>query len=717
MNARVRQLWAESDPLENFYLNDRAVEVSRARAAAVTDLGERIRLLQSPERYLLFAGRTEEALAEVAALEARLAAQGLRLDEAPRRSFTMFKALCHLRLGEQQNCLLNHNGDSCLFPIQGGGVHLHPEGSREAVALLTQVLTDHPDDLEARWLINIAYMTLGEHPGGVPAAWLIDPGHFAADYDIKRFPDVAGALGVAVDDLAGGAVMDDFDRDGWLDLMASGSGPESQLRVFRSNGDGTFADRTLPAGLEGVTGGLNLVQADYDNDGDIDVLVLRTGWLRGEGLHPNSLLRNNGDFTFTDVTEAAGLLSFHPTQTAVWFDYNGDGWLDVFIGNETWATDQRHLSELYRNNGDGTFTDVAAESRLFVDDYVKAVVAGDYNNDGRPDLYLSLMGGLNLLLRNEGPARGDEGPAARWRFRNVAARAGVAAPMLSFPAWFWDYDNDGWEDLFVSGYNVTDAGDVAADYLGLPHRAELPRLYRNRGDDTFEDVTVTAGLDTVLLTMGSNYGDLDNDGWLDFYAGTGDPDYETLVPSRMFRGTPDGRFQDVTVSGGFGQLQKGHGIAFGDLDNDGDQDIYSATGGVLAGDHYPNQLFANPGHGHHWLTLELEGVASNRSAIGARIKVVVANAAGVERTLHRTVRSGGSFGASPLRQEIGLGDATEIRRVEVRWPATGQTQILTALAPDRFYAVREDAATAVPIERGRFALPTEAGASGHEHGM
>src|SRR5690606_28194883 len=210
----------------------------------------------------------------------------------------------------------------------------------------------------------------------------------------------------------------------------------------------------------------------------------------------------------------------------------------------------------------------AEEAGVDIVGFVKGVVSGDFNNDGRPDLYLSRLDGANHLLRNDGPAAGDG-----WRFTETAAAAGVAEPFRSFTGWFWDYDQDGWEDLFVAGYNVQDAGDVAADYLGLPHTGERARLYRNRGDGTFGDASREAGLDRLLHTMGGNHGDLDNDGWPDLYLGTGDPDFTTLVPNRMFRNAGGVRFQDVTTSGGFGQLQKGHGIAFADLDNDGDQDI------------------------------------------------------------------------------------------------------------------------------------------------
>jgi hypothetical protein len=188
--------------------------------------------------------------------------------------------------------------------------------------------------------------------------------------------------------------------------------------------------------------------------------------------------------------------------------------------------------------------------------------------------------------------------------------------------------------------------------------------------------------------MGLNFGDLDNDGWLDFYAGTGAPDLGLLVPNRMFRNDGGRAFQDVTSAGNFGHLQKGHGVAFGDLDNDGDQDVFEEMGGAYLADKAHSALYENPGNAHAWLGLELEGVRSNRRAIGARVKVVAATAAG-PRLIYRTVGSGGSFGGSPLRLEIGLGDARGVDAVEVFWPATGETQRVAGLEPRRRYRIRE----------------------------
>jgi hypothetical protein len=167
--------------------------------------------------------------------------------------------------------------------------------------------------------------------------------------------------------------------------------------------------------------------------------------------------------------------------------------------------------------------------------YVKGVAAGDFNNDGRPDLYVSVLGGPNRLFRNDGPRDAAQGAKAGWAFTDVARAAGVTEPIDSFPCWFFDYDNDGWQDIFVSGYKITDVGDVAADYLGLPGAGTKARVYRNRGDGTFSNVTASAKLNRVLHAMGANFGDLDNDGWLDFYVGTGNPDLLTVIPNRMFR--------------------------------------------------------------------------------------------------------------------------------------------------------------------------------------
>ena len=711
MAGRLREIAGNRDPVANTYLNNLRLEYLGGLAEPLDPLARlRARILLAREH--LRAGQTQIAIDEFCRLQPEIAGRRIRMQP----SLQMLLGSAYIRLGEQVNCLEGHTTASCLFPIGPGGVHADQEGSRTALGHLAAVLEDDPDNLTARWLLNVAYMTLGEYPGQVPSQWLIAPELFAAEGDIGSFPDIAPFLGLDLVSLAGGSIMDDFDNDGLLDLVVSSWRLNQQLRYFRNQGDGTFAEYTEEVGLTGITGGLQLVHADYDNDGWLDFVALRGAWQGRDGRHPNSLIHNRGDGTFADVTEAAGLLSFRPTQTAAWADFDNDGWLDLFIGNETYPHEsQANPGELFRNRGEGTFVDAAASLGLAVEGLVKGVAWGDFDNDGQVDLYVSRMMGANFLFRNQGAA-----PAAGLRFVDVAEGAGVVRPQESFPTWFWDFDNDGWLDIFASGYHYNpdiNAGDVAADYLGLHTDAERVRLFRNRGDGTFADVSRDSGVHQVLYTMGCNYVDLDNDGWLDFYLGTGSPSLRSVVPNRMFRNVGGRVFEDVTASGGFGHLQKGHGVAVGDLDRDGDQDIYAVIGGAYTGDTFQNVLFENPGHHHRWITLLLEGAQANRSAIGARVEVRVETAAGETRSIFRTVSSGASFGASSLQQEIGLGDAAAIVEVAVVWPGADKVQRFVDVTMDRVYRVRQGRAELMPLERPAVKLAPEREASVQAHGV
>lgn len=697
MVERLRQLTGRANPLENGFLSLERARFLGRELRGTTNYQQLAELGPMFAAELLQSGQSEAAMKQ------------FRLLGSFYTQFTEFggptmvermhlgQAISALRLGEQENCILNHTAESCLFPLQPGGFHQLPRGSRTAIPLLTGLLEQSPDDLRARWLLNIAHMTLGEWPRQVPAKWRLGPEIFASEVQFPVFPEVAGRLGLDVDELGGGTVADDFDNDGFLDLMVSTWSLSGQVRLFRNTGDGRFVERTAEAALTGLTGGLNMVSTDYNNDGFTDVLVLRGAWLGQAGRHPNSLLRNNGDGTFADVTEEAGLLSFHPTQAAAWFDFDNDGWLDLFLGNETQNPNpqEAHPCELHRNNGDGTFTECARASGVDLLGWVKAVTAGDYDGDGRPDLYLSLRDGANYLIRNEGPLPGHSPEKPAWNFNDVTDKAGVAQPLFSFPTWFFDYDQDGRLDLFVAGYYIRHVGDIVADYLHQPHQGTAAKLYRNRGDGTFEDVSKAAGLDRVLHAMGSNFGDLDNDGFPDFYLGTGDPDMLTLVPNVMLWNDGGRRFRDVTTAGRFGHLQKGHGAAFADFDNDGDQDVYMNMGGAYSGDNYRNVLFQNPGSTNRWLTLKLEGVKASRAALGARIKVNVATAAG-PRAIYRWIGPGGSFGVNPLRAEIGLGAARSVESVEILWPGTAEAQVLRGIEPNRAYRIREGTGQPIP---------------------
>ena len=701
MAELLRNIYAEQDWRTDPNKDAERAKYLKAQLATGPDVRTELKLRKALAESLLKAGDSAGAVEQLESMRTECNDKGIVLTPEFRHDLGASLAIAYLRLGEQENCVLNHGQNSCVFPIRMDGVHQATRGSAGAVRELTVLLETSPQDKVSRWLLNLAYMTLGKYPKEVPEKWLIPASRFDSEADVGRFKDIATDVGLAVNGHSGGAVAEDFDGDGLLDLMVSSSGPMDQLRYFHNNGDGTFSDRTLAAGLLGETGGLNLIVADFDNDGHPDVLVLRGGWWGQHGKYPMSLLRNRGDGTFEDVTERSGLMSLHPTQSAAWADYDNDGWLDLFVGHES-NTTENHPSQLFHNNHDGTFTEVGGVTGLRDLGFVKGVAWGDFNNDGRPDLYVSRKGAPNLLFRNDGPKDAKNPRAEQWNFTEVAAQAGVTEPRESFATWFFDYDNDGWPDLFVAGFYVDSLQDVGAFEIGSPYRGEAPRLFHNNHDGTFTDVTKQVKLDRAILVMGSNFGDLDNDGWLDVYLGTGDVPYEALLPNRMFRNEGGKEFQDVTTSGGFGHLQKGHGIAFADFNNDGNEDVFEKMGGAFAGDSYTSVLYENPGHANHWIALDLEGVKTNRSAFGARVAVTVHDG-NVVRTIYRTVGYGSSFGGNPLRQHIGIGSARRIDALEVTWPALKVTQKFTDVGVDRFYRLREGDAKLTPVERKPFA--------------
>ncbi len=600
-------------------------------------------------------------------------------------------ALGYLRQGERVNCIANHSVESCILPVKGMGIHTDQTGSRKAIEIYQKLLSknNNQEDLESGWLLNIAYMTLGEYPKGISPRFLIPGMEGDTTYKVNAFQDIAGNLKLDTKNMAGGSIVEDFDNDGYLDLMTSSWGITDPLHYFKNNADGTFSDLSEKVGLQGITGGLNIMQADYNNDGYKDVLVLRGAWKNEFGKEPNSLLKNNGDGTFMDVTTQSGLLSFHPTQTATWNDFNNDGWLDLFIGNETatGGVQEAHPCELYINNQDGTFREIAKKAQCNLVRFVKGVTSGDYNNDGWQDIFISTMNGERKLLKNKGTEGGEI------IFEDATAQAGLNKERgHTFPTWFWDYNNDGWLDIFTCDYSFDrslgwyTAAENLDFSLGSP---EKMLLYKNNHDGTFTNVANEIGLDKNVFAMGSNFGDIDNDGFLDMYLGTGSPDYKALVPNKMFKNIAGQKFVDVTASARVGNLQKGHGVSFADMDNDGDQDIHIDMGGAYLGDAYQNSFFLNPGQSdNNWICLSLEGTKSNRAAIGTRVKVTFKEN-GVTRSVYRDVNSGGSFGASPLRREIGVGGAELIEEIEIKWHGSNEVQVFHNIQPNQFIKITE----------------------------
>jgi len=298
------------------------------------------------------------------------------------------------------------------------------------------------------------------------------------------------------------------------------------------------------------------------------------------------------------------------------------------------------------------------------------------------------MDGNKILLKNNSSKNGPV------KFTDVTRQGGLGNSLnRTFPTWFWDYDNDGWLDILVCGYEFY---EPLAYYAGAEAvnsavgNSGKVFLFRNKHDGTFEDVSIKAGLNKIAFAMGANFGDIDNDGYLDFYLGTGTPKLESLIPNKLFKNINGRRFIDVTTSARVGNLQKGHGISFADLDNDGDEDIYIEMGGAFAGDAYENSFCLNPGqNNNNWINISLQGVVSNKAAIGAKIKVSFKES-GTARSVYREVNSGGSFGSNPLRQHIGIGQAVSIDSIEIKWPVTGEVQVFKNPPVNINIKIRED---------------------------
>jgi len=595
----------------------------------------------------------------------------------------------YLHKSEMDNDIYRHPGDRCIFPMRPDLRYAQTASAAKAIQYFTKYLERKPDDLEVKWLLNLTNMYMGTHPSGVPQKYLLPLSSFGSSVaspsteSVGRFTDVAPQAGLNLFAMAAGVIVDDFENNGLLDVVTSNWNLCEPMHYFHNNGNGTFSDQADKAGLTDQTGGLNIIQTDYNNDGCTDILVLRGSWLPQNLAHRKSLLRNNCNGTFTDVTKESGLAKpATNTQAGVWADINNDGFLDLFVGNETGP------SQLFLNKGDGTFEDISHSAGIDRIAFTKGVVAADFDNDGYVDFYVSNQSGANYLYHNN----------QNLTFTNIAKQAGVPGVGRGFAAWSFDYDNDGWPDLFVSNFSLS-IEETLQTYLGLPHKGGTLKLYRNLGNGAFRDVTKETGLDKVYMPMGANFGDVNNDGYPDIYLGTGSPSYASLVPNVLLLNKEGKYFVDVTASSGTGELHKGHGVAFADIDNDGDEDIITSIGGAQPGDNHAFRLFENPGNGNDWISLKLVGVKANRAAIGARIKVTV-NQGNTTRSIYRAVGSGGSFGASPLQQHIGLGKSAQIVSIEILWPGSNRTpQTFNNVGKNQFLEIKEFATEYTKLER------------------
>jgi len=498
--------------------------------------------------------------------------------------------------------------------------------------------------------------------------------------------------------MTGGVALFDYNNDGLLDIFFTNgaaipslekSDPSYWNRLYRNNGDGTFTDVTEKAGLQGIGYSMGVAAGDYDNDGFVDLYVT--------GLNCNQLFHNNGDGTFTDVTAKAGVRGLIPkygkawSVAAGWIDYNNDGLLDLFvvnylnytIGTAKLCVEQGHPAYcspvdflgtpniLYRNNGDGTFTDVSEQSHI--SEYIgkgMGLAFADYDNDGFTDIFVSNDTFENYLLHNQGDGT----------FKNVALGAGVAYnaygnAIAGMGADFRDIDNDGKPDIF----------ETAMFREGFP-------LYKNLGNGQFQDVTAVSGL-AALTSRSTAWGvgvfDFDNDGNKDLFTANSDILDNAMelahrpfpLPNRVFRNQGNLSFEDVSSKAGTSfQIPAAHrGAAFGDLNNDGKID---AVVTVLNG--LP-EIWMNRSSGeNHWIILKLVGVKSNRDGLGTKIKVTTP--LGTEYNAATTANSYNS--SSDKRVHFGLGTAAVIDTIELTWPS-GIKQAVKNVKADQILTVTE----------------------------
>ncbi|MEM0939922.1 MAG: VCBS repeat-containing protein [Bacteroidota bacterium] len=634
---------------------------------------------------LLMKGQNEKCILEMKKFIDRAFGQSeITPQSAP---FYKVLALAHFRLGEVTNCIHDHSPQSCVVPIKGGGFHSFPEGVENAIPIYEKLLGFDSLDYQSKWFLNVAYMTLDRYPDQVEVTYLIPETLFQSHVDFPAFENKSMQANVALNNHAGGSIIQDFNNDGLQDIFTTGYSLSDQCALFINNGKGSFNNETKQWGLEGLTAGLNTLQADFDNNGFTDILILRGAWLGESGDLPNSILFNNGK-RFEDKGLKTFGASYFPSGSAAIADFDLDGYVDIFFANEFNNTREEMNCQLFRNLDGKTFKNVSSNIGLEISDFVKGAVWGDINNDSYPDLFLSIYGNENKLFVNRQDENGKN------FFEDITEKSGVKEPVYSFPCWFWDFNHDGFQDIMVFGYDNRESYLISDHYLkellSSDLLGETPRLYLNNGDETFTDYSDEAGLKKSIYAMGANYGDLNNDGFLDFYAGTGEFNLWASVPNQMFLNVDGHRFEDVTFAGGFGQIQKGHGVSFGDLDNDGDQDIYHQVGGAAESDVFHNMLFENPGFPNKWISITVEGVTANRSGIGTRIELEVKDETDRLRTFYHYINSGGSFGSNTLRAEIGIDASKNITKIRVIWPDDKVTiQTFQDVLPNRHYYLRQ----------------------------
>ncbi len=507
-------------------------------------------------------------------------------------------------------------------------------------------LEEDPTDERARFWLWLAAQRAGGYPATVREDLRMEA---VAGYEptAVELEDVAAEIGLDKTCGGRGTAIFDSNGDGTLDVVIAGA--HAGCSLYRNNGDGTFTDISTGSGLDSCVYGFGLAVGDYDNNGLPDLFVSGLGFFDGQGM----LMRNNGDGTFTDVTKAAGLGMWGPAFTSNWVDYDGDGYLDLFVVNNLGGLFNRKTpNRLFHNNGDGTFTDVTEQAGLKTFWPSIGAVWGDFNNNGLPDLFIS-NAGRPQLFRNNGDGT----------FTDVSRDAGIDIPAITSVCVCCDIDDDGWLDIVQFTWSRPQDAIYTLRTGHGPSTGTPVRVFRNNRDGTFTDVARELGLDGCWGTMSGTVGDFNNDGHLDLLLGNGDPGIDRTEAAILLEN--DGRrFHNVTFSAGMPFTGKGHGANMADLAGDGRLHLIVAAGGLYPGDLLTTTVFRPKRLPGNYLNVRLVGTRSNRDAIGARLKL---RAGG--RDQHRLVSGGSGFGYLPFEQHFGLGELTQIDYLEIRWPS------------------------------------------------
>jgi tetratricopeptide (TPR) repeat protein len=475
----------------------------------------------------------------------------------------------------------------------------------QAVDAGVAAMAANPENERTRSWLWLSSRSLGGYPDSVPAQYQMEMKVGYAPASV-RFEDIADKIGLDKTSAGRGTAIFDYNNDGLLDIVFTAA--HGGCSLYRNNGDGTFTDVSVSSGLDQCVNGFIVTAGDYDNDGFVDLFVTRMGFYVGECV----LYHNNGDGTFTDVTAEAGVQSWGPGFTASWVDYDCDGYLDLFVANNLGGLfDRRIPNRLFHNNGDGTFTEVTEAAGLHTIFPTFGSAWGDYNNDGYPDLFLSASLGRPQLFRNNGDGT----------FTEVGIEAGLTDFVVGSTCFWCDYDNDGWLDIVQFAWS--DHEDVVYTMRNGhgPKDGSPMRVYHNNRDGTFSLRSRELGIDGCWGTMSGNFADFNNDGNLDFMLGNGSPRMDRLEPFILLES--DGqKYDNVTFSSGLPFAGKSHGTNCADLFGDGRMSIIIAAGGAYPGDLLTASVYCPKERTGNYLNVRLVGVKSNRDAIGARITLI-----------------------------------------------------------------------------------------------